>query len=123
MFEISATFDMLRRNLPTFILPDLSVNIIDTIACYCFVCKKNEICKFSYKEGLCHDCFNAKYDLKLCVVCNKKTYKGGLFKGCNMKQGNEIKTKKCMDCNRNQAKCKGGLCRGCYKKQGHDGKT
>ncbi len=38
-----------------------------------------------------------------------------------MKQGNEIKTKKCMDCNRNQAKCKGGLCRGCYKKQGRDG--
>ena len=65
MFEISATFDMLRRNLPTFILPDLSVNIIDTIASisYCFVCKGNEICKFSYNEGLCHDCFNAKYDL------------------------------------------------------------
>ena len=38
-----------------------------------------------------------------------------------MKQGNEIKTKKCMDCNRKQAKCKGGLCRGCYKKQGRDG--
>ncbi len=38
-----------------------------------------------------------------------------------MKQGNEIKTKKCMDFNRNQAKCKGGLCRGCYDKQGCDG--
>ncbi len=38
-----------------------------------------------------------------------------------MKQGNEIKTKKCMDCNINQAKCKGGLCRGCYKKQGCEG--
>jgi hypothetical protein len=82
MFEISATFDMLRRNLPTFILPDLSVNIIDTIASisYCFVCKRNEICKFSYKEGLCHDCFNAKYDLKLCVVCNKKTTRGDCAK-------------------------------------------
>ena len=97
--------------------------LTDTIApvSYCFVCKRNEICKMSYKEGLCHDCFNAKYDVKLCVVCNKKNYKGGLCKGCNMKQGNEIKTKKCMACNRNQARCKGGLCRGCYKKQGRDG--
>ena len=78
MFEISATFDMLRRNLPTFILPDLSVNIIDTIASisYCFVCKRNEICKFLYKEGLCNDCFYVKYDLKRCVVCNKKTTRG-----------------------------------------------
>ncbi len=48
MCEVSATFDMLQRNLPTFILPDLSVNIIDTIASisFCFVCKRNEICKF-----------------------------------------------------------------------------
>ena len=50
-----------------------------------------------------------------------KKYKGGLCKGCNKKQGNEIKTKKCMDCNINQAKCKGGLCGVCYKKQGCDG--
>ena len=37
-----------------------------------------------------------------------------------MKNRNDIITKKCMDCNTNQAKYKGGLCKGCYKKQGCD---
>ena len=103
LIELSAIFDMVRRNIPTFVLPDLAVNINDTIASI-------------------NECFYDKYDNKLCVDCNKnkQKFKGGLCKGCYIKHGNEIITKKCVDCNTNQAKCKGGLCRGCHKKQGSD---
>ena len=103
LIELSAIFDMVRRNIPTFVLPDLAVNINDTIASI-------------------NECFYDKYDNKLCVDCNKnkRKFKGGLCKGCYIKHGNEIITKKCVDCNTNQAKCKGGLCKGCHKKQGSD---
>ena len=71
LIEVSATFDMLRLNLPVYVLPDLTVNIIDTIASisYCFVCKRNDICNYSHKDGLCKECFYDKYENK-CMGCN-----------------------------------------------------
>lgn len=121
MFELSAKFDMLRRNMKTFILPGIAICIGDTIASIsdCFVCRRNGKCNYSHRDGLCKDCFHAKHDNKLCVDCkkNKRKFKGGLCKRCSRKQGNEIVTKKCVGCNTKQAKRKGGLCQGCYKKQ------
>ena len=80
MFELSAKFDMLRRNMKTFILPGIAICIGDTIASIsdCFVCRRNGKCNYSHRDGLCKDCFHAKHDNKLCVDCkkNKRRKKG-----------------------------------------------
>ena len=122
LFEISATFDMLRLNLPIYVLPDLAVNIIDTIASirYCFVCERNDMCNYSHKEGLCKECFYDKYENK-CMCCNKnkRKYGEGLCKGCYDGFYEKFDNKLCVDCNKNKRKFKGGLCKGCHMKKGN----
>lgn len=125
MFQVCAMFDMLRLDIPTFILPGHSIRSSEMILSlsYCFVCIRVGVANDSHKEGLCKDCFHSKYDKKLCVDCvkNQSRYKGGLCQVCYVKRGNKIEKPKCVlqGCN-SIAKRRGGLCETCYKRKGND---